>query len=233
MELPHTGTKAISAELRELYDGSMILRKHARYSEFLRTASAAEREYFTFSCIRNPLDVAVSVYFRYKTDHLGRYSERRRNVSRGDSEMFDFIRRTEADFPTYFRREYRRPLPYDDFSNEAHHTFDFIVRFENLQEDFATVLGMLGIEPKRSLPIVNRTTERQTDFVSYYPPELIPRARWVFGPYMEKWGYRLPNGWGRLPAPITARIAFRAIGVLRRTYASHLRDRFSSVSTRP
>jgi len=58
VELPHTGSKAISAELREFYDGSQILRKHARYSEFLRTASLAEREYFAFSCIRNPLDVA-------------------------------------------------------------------------------------------------------------------------------------------------------------------------------
>ncbi len=142
------------------------------------------------------------MYFRYKTDHLGRYSERRKNVTRGDIELFDFIQRTGADFPAYFMREYRRPLPYDDFSSEAHNHFDFVVRFETLQEDFATVLGMLGIKPKRPLPIVNRTTDKRSDFASYYPPELIQRAKWVFGPYMEKWGYRLPPGWGKFPAPI-------------------------------
>jgi hypothetical protein len=228
VELPHTGSTAISAELRQLYDGSKILRKHSRYSEFLRIATAEEREYFAFSCIRNPLDVAVSLYFRYRTDHDGRYSKPRGTVTRSDVELFKWIQRTGADFPTYFRHAYRRPVPYDNFSREAHTKFDFVMRFENLSDDFAKVLGLLGITPKRTLPVVNRTNQREADFVSYYPPELIRRARWVFGPFMERWGYRLPEGWGSLPAPVTARLAFGAIGSIRRIYATHLRGRFSS-----
>ncbi len=223
VELPHTGTTAISAELRELYDGSKILRKHARYSEFLRTASAAEREYFAFSCIRNPLDVAVSLYFRYKTDHRGRYSEPRGNVTRSDVELYRFIQRTGADFSTFFRHEYRRPIPYDNFSREAHRLLNFVMRFEHLQDDFAEVLGLIGIEPRRSLPVVNSTSGRRDDFASYYSPEIIPRARWIFGPFMERWGYDLPPGWGSLPAPLTARVAFRVVGAIRRTVGNQLR----------
>lgn len=211
VELPHTGSTAISAELGELYDGSKILHKHARYGQFLRIATAEERDYFVSSCIRNPLDEAVSLYFRYKTDHDSRYSKPRGTVTSSDVDLFRWIQRSGADFPTYFRRAYRRPLPYDNFSREAHTQFDFVMQFDNLKEDFATVLGMLGIEPKRPLPIVNRTTLRRTDFASYYPPELIPRARWVFGPFLEQWGYRLPPGWGSFPAPITARVAFRVM----------------------
>ena len=231
VELPHTGSTAISAELREFYDGSKILRKHARYSEFRRTASKAEREYFVFSCIRNPLDVAVSLYFRYKTDHDSRYSKPRGTVTRSDVEWFRFIQRTGADFPTYFKRAYRRPIPYDNFSREAHHQLDFVLRFENLQDDFAKVLGMIGIEPQRRLPVVNSTSERRSDFASYYTPDVVQRAIWVFGPFMERWGYQLPPSWGSLPAPISARAAFHVIGAIRRTYASHLRDRFSPKPT--
>jgi hypothetical protein len=223
VELPHTGTTAISAELRELYDGTKILHKHARYAEFLRTASVAEREYFVFSALRNPLDVAVSVYFRYKTDHRGRYSTPRGTVSRGDVELFRFIQRTGADFPAYFRHAYRRPLPYDNSSREAHAQFDFVMRFENLQDDFAKVLGLLGVEPQRPLPVVNSTSERRPDFVSYYSEEIIPRAKWVFGPFMERWGYELPPAWGSLPAPRTARVAFRVSGAFRRRVGTRLR----------
>lgn len=222
VELPHTGSTAVSKELRELYDGSKILRKHARYSEFLRIATPEEREYFVFSSVRNPLDVAVSLYFRYKTDHHGRYSAERPTVTKSDIAWFRWIQRTDADFPTYFKRAYRRPIPYDNFSREAHRQFDFVMRFENLSDDFANVLEMLGIEPKRPLPVANRTTQRTTDFASYFPPELIPRARWVFGPFMEAWGYELPAGWGRLPAPLAARVAFRVIGAVRRRLETRL-----------
>ena len=49
VELPHTGSSAVSRELREHYAGTQILYKHARYAEFLRSCSAEERDYFVFS----------------------------------------------------------------------------------------------------------------------------------------------------------------------------------------
>ena len=62
VEVPRTGSSAISRELRENYDGEQILRKHATYRDFLREATEDEQSYFTFSGVRNPLDVAVTRY---------------------------------------------------------------------------------------------------------------------------------------------------------------------------
>ena len=208
VELPHTGSKAVSAELREWYAGRSIHTKHARYSEFLRTASPEQRTFFVFSAVRNPLDVAVSLYFRYKNDHLGRYSTRRKTVGEGALRTFEWVQRTGADFPSFLRHEYRRPFAYDNFSSEAHDGFDYVMRFENLQDDFASVLGKIGVEPIRALPLVNRTAGKRDHFASYYTPEVIPHAMWVFGPFMERWGYAPPQEWGKVRVPLTARAAF-------------------------
>lgn len=59
VELPHTGSTAISRELCEYYDGTQILSKHIFYHQFLKTATPKRKNYFVFSCIRKPL-VCVS-----------------------------------------------------------------------------------------------------------------------------------------------------------------------------
>ena len=66
IEVPHTASVAISTELRENYDGQRFLRKHATYRDFLRQATPEQRGYFAFAAVRNPLDVAVSRYYRFK-----------------------------------------------------------------------------------------------------------------------------------------------------------------------
>ncbi len=58
VELPHTGSTAISHELREHYDGVSILEKHATYYQFLKVATAEEKQYWLMSSKRA---AAVSV----------------------------------------------------------------------------------------------------------------------------------------------------------------------------
>ncbi len=65
------------------------------------------------------------------------------------------------------------------------------------------------------------------DFASYFPPELIPRARWVFGPFMERLGAVVcPLGWEAFPR-ITARVASQVIAQSA-DLPSHQPDKFSS-----
>jgi hypothetical protein len=199
VELPRTGSTAIHRELRELYDGEPILHKHATYEDFLKRASADEKTYFVFSGIRNPLDDAVSRYFKLRTDHHGRFStrpsKRKRLVNRIiDRRMFSFLRESDADFATYFMRNH--VLPYDRWSSLSHDRFDHVIRFESIVDDFAEALRRIGIEPKRPLPMVNPTATRNRTFSDYYPPHVRARARRVFGPFMERWGYRFPADWG-------------------------------------
>lgn len=220
VELPHTGSTAVAAELTHHYGGRAILHKHARYHQFLAQATAKQRRYFVFSGLRNPLDEAVSYYFRYKTDHQGRYSNPanwKRNggsVSDHSVSQYLFIHDHDADFPAYLRQFYRKP--YDNWSNLAHRRMDFVIRFESLEAHFAAVLRRLGLEPVRPLPVVNKTAKRRRAFWEYYPHDLRPWAARIFGPFLLDWGYALPPEWGPLGVPWSSRLLFYAMRPLRR-----------------
>jgi hypothetical protein len=221
VELPHTGTTAISQELRECYAGERILHKHARYGEFLRQASEAQRGYFVFSCVRNPLDEAVSIYARLRSDHKNAYTLPRKWVRPRDIELFHWIRDTNADFPAFFNRVYR--YPYDNWSSEAHRQFDYVIRFERLEEGFAEVLRRLKVEQVRPLPRVNSTATKEQSFLEYYTPDIIPRAVAIFGPFMRRWGYQFPEEWGEQRVPVLAEAEFSVLGVARRGRALYRR----------
>jgi hypothetical protein len=229
VELPRTGSKAISKELREQYHGSFIMRHHSTYIDFLKKASNEEKKYFVFSSIRNPLDSAVSGYFKYKTDHKQRYTSpvklKKDRGIRGylDYRVFDYLKRTNADFPTYFMKFYK--IPYDNWASLSHNVFDFIIRFENIQEDFSKALTLIGIKQKRPLPLVNRTSMKERDFLTYYTPETIERAKRVFGPFMKKWGYEFPPEWGDASFSWYEMIGFGFFGLFRNFYWKHLRFR--------
>jgi hypothetical protein len=200
VELPRTGSTAVRRELRELYDGHPILAKHATYDEFRRTATDEEKTYFVFSTIRNPLDDAVSRYFKLRTDHKGQFTKRsrarrhRRLLNRLiDTLQFRYVNANDADFGSFLRRFYI--LPYDTWASLSHHRFDYVMRFERLEDDFAEAIRRIGLDLIRPLPVVNSTASRRRSFVEYYTPDLIPRARRVFGPYMQRWGYAFPPSW--------------------------------------
>ena len=78
-----------------------------------------------------------------------------------------------------FKKYYR--LPYDKWSRLDHAKFHYIIRYENIQNDFRAVLQKLNIEPKRELPRLNKT-EGKDDYTKYYTPEIRKRAVFVFGP---------------------------------------------------
>lgn len=228
VELPRTGSTAIRRELRDLYDGEPILHKHATYEEFLRQASDDEKHYFVFSGIRNPLDDAVSRYFKLKTDHNRRMSDPLRRPKHKpllkrvlDRRVFGFVQKTDANFATYFMRYY--VLPYDRWASLSHRRFDYIIRFENLADDFEQVLRNIGIEPKRRLPAVNTTARRGRDFTTYYPPHTWARARRVFGPYMERWGYSFPPEWNVKPPTRLDQLGYAVFSFFARLYWRYIR----------
>jgi hypothetical protein len=228
VELHHTASTAISCELRANYDGEPVLFKHAAYSDFLRVANSDEREYFAFSCVRHPMDSVASQYWKYR--HSGGRLSDLRSWKRGLGRVYYalFVRRRYryvsergADFATYFLRYYH--LPYDDWSSLDHKEFDYLIRFENLQEDFCRVLNKLGIEPQQPLPQVNRTSGKDPDFMSYYTAETRDRARWVFGPHMQKWDYDFPVEWGEQTVHPLSLFLYHVLAAARRPYWRYLR----------
>jgi hypothetical protein len=226
VELPRTGSTTISKELCTHYAGGKILSKHATYKDFNKIASKEEKAYFLFSCIRNPLDDAVSLYFKYKTDHRKRFSQQKlssRAFRYVSLKRFKFVQHAGADFSSYFIRYYR--IPYNNWSSLSHKKFDYVIPFEDLQAGFSEVLNLIGLEQKQPLPIRNLTRGKEKHFASYYTPEIIPRAKWVFGPFIREWGYEFPAEWGNEPVPFSSRVLYHCCNVFRSIYWRHLRLR--------
>ena len=107
----------------------------------------------------------------------------------------------------------------------CHMGFDFVIRFEKLGEDFAKVLSLVGIEKVRSLPVVNPTAKKGKNFISNYSPQTIRRAKWVFGPFMQKWGYEFPQEWGGWSVSWLNRMEFEFFNIFRTFYWRYLRTR--------
>lgn len=233
VELPLTGSTSVREELCSCYGGTPILYKHSTYDDFLRVADRDEMQYFSFSCVRNPLDQAVSRYFKYRTDHLGQYTDPARlGATRlakrtSDRTKRRFVSERDASFADFFLRFYR--LPYDNWSRLFQARLDFVMRFERLSDDFARALELLGIEQERPLPVANITAERGRDFASYYTPHAVRRAKRVFGPFMSIWGYEFPPDWGSHSVPWWNWAAFRLLGTFRMFYWTYLRYRVRGV----
>lgn len=231
IELPLTGSSAIARELCELYDGERACFKHASYQDFTRWAKRGESEYFIFSGVRNPLDLVVSEYCKYKSDHKARFSSGRR-VTAGrlrryvaahrDDTRYRYIVARDASFPAYLRRFYR--LPYSSWSILSHSHLDYVYRFENLADEFETILRRIGLEPVRRLPARNITEGKKSDMLSYYSDEeTIRHAKWVFGPYLKRWQYGFPPEWTDLPeAPFSDQMYWLA-NLFRKAYWRYLR----------
>jgi hypothetical protein len=229
VELPRTGSSAVRRELRELYDGVPILHKHSTYDEFRRQASEDERRYFVFSTIRNPLDDAVSRYFKLKTDHRQRFSDVTRQKNRKllnsklDERQYRYVVSNGADFSSFFLHFYR--LPFDTWASLDHRKFDYVMRFERLADDFLAALRRIGVEPVRPLPSRNVTGGRERNFAEYYTPAAQRRALRVFGPYMRRWGYEFPTDW-ELPSPSPLHeLSYQAFSHVARAYWTYIRPR--------
>jgi hypothetical protein len=221
IEQPHTACTAIREELVASYRGRPILRKHATYLEFLAAATPQQRRYFTFSGIRNPLDEAVTNYCKYLGNHKGRYTDPARLGARAHRRAaYEFVAREGHSFADYLAEFHR--LPFDNDTLIAHRDLDYVIRYERLQDDFAEVLRRLGIEQVRPLPVVNRT-EGKAPYLSYYDEPAQARARSIFGPYMRKWGYDLPEPWPDRRVPARATLAFDALGMIRSVYRRRIR----------
>lgn len=225
IETPLTASWAIRNELCEYYGGEPILHKHAAYPEFRKVATREEKSYFVFATVRNPLDKLVSRYFKLKTDHRGAFSDLRSlkslQVDHSDLERFRFIKNSDATFESFFSKYCKRP--YSDLVDISSDKFDFVIRYERLQEEFAQVLNFLQIEQVRAIPLSNKTEGKKSEWTSYYTLSLVEQAKKVCGPFMQKWGYEFPPGWGSWQASWHSYIGFRLAVAIRSIYSLHFR----------
>jgi len=227
VQFPRTACTAIASELVENYEGVHVLRKHSKYHELLRVSERDVGEYFVFSCIRNPLDSLISYYFKLKSNHNCDFTSRdrlKRNGGWVTEKMirhFEYIQKNNASFEAFLTKFYL--YPYVNWSVLDHKNFDFIIRYENLQEDFFKCLSLLGLEQVRLLPSLNKTRKDQKNITELYESGSHSRTVWIVGPMMMYWGYELPKGWGKENLPLSSTVAFQVMGLIKTFYWRHLK----------
>lgn len=146
------------------------LRKHSTLAEY--RAALGESEFanlYKFTCVRNPWDRMISLYFTPT-----------QNPAAWDRKKFRKVIGKALPVSDYLRLNERQPGN-DPFQNVNH-----IIRFENLAEDFCAVCAALNISPV-TLPQYNRS-ERE-HYSKYYDNDLRELVHGRFVAEIEHFGY--------------------------------------------
>ncbi len=144
------------------------VKKHSTLAEYRSALGEVEfAKLYKFTCVRNPWDRMVSYYFTptQKTELW-------------DRKKFRKIISSAVSVADYLRLEKGKE---DPFAN-----VNYIMRFENLANDFRTVCAALGILPTR-LPRYNRS--KREHYSEYYDEELRELVRARFAAEIERFGY--------------------------------------------
>ena len=219
--LPLAASTAISKELCEQYEGKPILAKHSIYQDFLKIATEEEKKYSVIACARNPLDLSVSYYTKMINDISGNFSNERLLRKNGghlkmrDYKLSRYLRDNNSSYGDFLRRYYL--FPFDNWLSITSPYCGFIIRFENLQEDFEKALKYCNISPKRKLPIINKT-KNKVGFESFYNEKNSELSLSIFGPYMLKHGMPFPEIWKEKKVSSFSLLLFKLFGYIRKIY---------------
>ena len=225
--LPFSASSAISKELNLQYKGEPYLRKHSLYYEFERTASKEEREYFVFAVIRNPMDIAITMFEKMKANTKGNFTnpalflENGGHITKQQRVRFNFIHKNNASFQQYFLKFFNKP--YDNLTSMTIDNCDFVIRYENIVEDYFSALKRAGIETPRPLPIANKTTGKKPDILDYYTDDIKEKSIAIFGPFIEKHNYSFPAEWKEVKIPLKNKIQFWILRILRKLNHKYLK----------
>jgi sulfotransferase famil protein len=188
VHIPKTAGNSIQSALRDYSEDQLValrkeqdgierfglrnpkykIRKHSTLREYRDTLGEEQfRKLYRFTCVRNPWDRMVSYYFTPT-----------QNPESWDREKFYGIISKAISIADYLRLNENEE---NSFAN-----VDYIMRFENLADDFRTVCNQLDISPV-TLPQYNRSTREH--YSKYYDDELREFVRTRFAADIERFGY--------------------------------------------
>jgi len=218
--LPFSASSAITKELHKEYEGKPYLRKHSLYHEFEKVATTEEKKFFVFAVLRNPMEIAVTVYEKMKANAKGNFTnpklftENSGHISKKQRERFNFIHDNKASFQEYFIKFFNKP--YDNQASLTLDKCDYVIRYENITEDYKTALTKSGIENPKDLPIANKTVGKKKDLSEYYTKDVQSLSLFIFGPYLKKYSYQFPKDWTHTKIPSSSKFLFYIGGVIRK-----------------
>lgn len=164
--LPNSGSSAISKELIENYSGEYIENKHTNIPFFKLNNKINLSDFIIFGVYRDPIDICFSQYNKIKVNAKGAYTNINLLKSKGgyvtnrQFKFFKSVQLNKLSFEEYLFNKYKF-IPYDNMFSVNKPYFNFVIRFDNLNEDFLTVLNYCGINNTRNLPMYNVTDQKE------------------------------------------------------------------------
>jgi len=166
---------------KDILDENGIIRvqkKHSTLKEILNLGLLRPEEIdnlVKFCTVRNPYDSLVSLYIKkkYKYQHLLDKSESwvhkhpayKRDMQFAKKYSFNtwLIKHIIKNFAKRFIG--RDSSMYGNYTNGV----DYVIRYENLEEDFSNILKKAGVKENLKIPVVNKTDERKSgSYKNYY-----------------------------------------------------------------
>ena len=144
------------------------IKKHSTLSEYHDALGGEQlRNLYKFTCVRNPWDRMVSYYFTPTQNPETLNRKKFRAVITKAVSVADYLRLDNGEG--------------DPFAN-----VDYIMRFENLADDFRVVCTAIGISPP-TLPQYNRSS--RDHYSKYYDDELRELVGARFAREIERFNY--------------------------------------------
>jgi len=183
---PYYPAQWICSRLSHL-TGHRIGSKFPRHAKIICAQEMLPRELFNdlfkFAFVRNPWDLQVSSFHHLKREK-------------------GWLVEHVQDFESFvnWKLDPERPYQYDidtsitlqrDYLSDLHGRLltDFVGRYENLADDFATICGRIGIAAP-TLPHKREARDRKSDYRSYYSDALAERVGQYFAADVQAFGYR-------------------------------------------
>jgi len=226
--LPFSASSAISKELHLNYNGEPFLRKHSMYYEFKNLATQDELNYFVFAVLRNPMEIAVTVYEKMKANAKGNFtnpelfSENGGYITKKQRNKFNFIKDNNSTFQEYFIKFHQKP--YDNLSSLTIKNCDFVIKHETIAKDYKLALIKAGVSNPKPLPVANKTVGKKNDLLEYYTNDIKEISIAVFGPFLEKYNYSFPKEWGEVKIPLKSKLEFLILGFLRKLNQKYFKN---------
>ena len=200
-ELPRTGTTSIRSKFLDEKIGEIhpdIIR-HGSITKFKSIHNKEYKDYIIISCVRNPMDRVLSLFLKMQRDYSNYYSElaakkKHTILEKRLLRRYHDIQNNNLSFDQYFLKYFR--LPYIDWMYYDKKHCNKILRFENLQEDFTSLVEEFSLGIDDTLPTKNKLIGKPI-FLKYYTPNIQKRAQFVFSEYFSKTGYSFPDDWGK------------------------------------
>ncbi len=198
--LTHYGGEYLPAQdILDKQGAIRVQQKHNTLSELVENGLLTTDEsnsLLKFASVRNPFDSLVSLYIKQRWKYQPLLNDPASWVNRSPAYAKSMRYAANHSFKQWLFRKCRKQLlkrvlggPPSMFINYTYGT-NAVLKYENIEEELNSVLLKAGVSIKAQLPVINRTSERQSeDYRKWYSHSSIAAVRIAFADDLRRYGY--------------------------------------------